>query len=59
LQALCQENPTLHDAIFDGDSLRTHVRVMVAGRDVDLKEGLNTPVRETDEIAIFPPIAGG
>ena len=59
LQILCQENPTLRDAIFDGDHLRAHVRVMIAGRDVDLKEGLNTLVSETDEIAIFPPIAGG
>ncbi len=59
LQALCTDNTALYDAIFDGESLRAHVRVMVSGRDVELDEGLNTPVGEADEIAIFPPIAGG
>jgi molybdopterin synthase sulfur carrier subunit len=59
LQTLCTENTALCDAIFDGDNLRAHVRVMVSGRDVELDEGLHTTVGEADEIAIFPPIAGG
>ena len=59
LQALCTKNAALCAAIFDGDKLRPHVRVMVSGRDIELDEELNTPVEEADDIAIFPPIAGG
>jgi molybdopterin synthase sulfur carrier subunit len=59
LKTLCTENAALCAAIFDGDKLRPHVRVMISGRDVELDEGLNTPVGEADDIAIFPPIAGG
>ena len=59
LQALCAENVALREALFDGDELRAHVRVMVAGRDVELDEGLDTVVSEADEIAVSPPIAGG
>lgn len=59
LRALCTGNAALCAAIFDGDKLRPHVRVMVSGRDIELDEGLNTPVGEADEIAVFPPIAGG
>lgn len=57
--ALCAANEDLCGAILDDGHLRPHVRVMVAGRDVVLTGGLDTPVGEADQIAIFPPIAGG
>jgi molybdopterin synthase sulfur carrier subunit len=56
---LCAENDNLRAAIFDGSVLRPHVRVMVNGRDCELESGLDTAVFENDQIAIFPPIAGG
>jgi len=59
LEGLCASYPALTQAILDGDQLRSHVRVMVNGRDIELADGLATPVSETDQVAIFPPIAGG
>lgn len=56
---LCNDNEELHAAIFDGAVLRPFVRVMVNGHDCELGDGLETAVKANDEIAIFPPIAGG
>ncbi len=57
---LTRANQALGAAIVNEDgTLRPHVRVMVNGIDSELAEGLDTPVSEVDEIAIFPPIAGG
>jgi len=57
--ALCAGNKTLKEAIFDGEALRAHVRVMVNGRDIELADGLETPLTGSNQVAIFPPIAGG
>jgi len=59
LESVCVENDDLRAAIFDGDKLRPHVRVMVNGRDSEMADGLETAVSNNDQIAIFPPIAGG
>ena len=59
LAALCADNTKLCAAIWDGDKVRAYVRVMVGGHDIELGQGLDTPVTSNDEIAIFPPIAGG
>lgn len=59
LQDLCATYPALEKVLFDADQLQAYIRVMVNGRDIELADGLNTPVSETDQIAIFPPIAGG
>ena len=59
LNGLCDEYPGLRDAIFDGDRLLPHVRVMIDGRDIELDQGLDTPIGADDQLAIFPPIAGG
>jgi molybdopterin synthase sulfur carrier subunit len=59
LRELCTAYPALEKAIFDSDQLQAHVRVMVNGQDIELADGLDTPVSESDKIAVFPPIAGG
>ena len=59
LSALCDGNDELRSAIFNGDELQPHVRVMIAGRDIELIQGLDTPVSDTEQLAVFPPIAGG
>ncbi len=56
---LCVAYPDLREAIFDEQALAPHVRVMVNGRDIDLADGLDTAVSEDDQLAVFPPIAGG
>lgn len=61
LQQINAENESLGAAIFDTNSgeLRPHVRVMVNGLDSELMAGLETAVTDEDQLAIFPPIAGG
>ncbi|MCB8968893.1 MAG: ubiquitin-like small modifier protein 1 [Chloroflexota bacterium] len=59
LANLCTYHDALRTAIFDGAALRAHVRVMVNGHDCELADGLETAVSANDQIAIFPPIAGG
>jgi MoaD family protein len=61
LHNLCNEKPDLCTAIFTPDltSLRPHIRVMLNGRDIEMLQGFETPVSESDTLAIIPPIAGG
>ncbi len=56
---LCDSSDGLREALFVDGRLLPHVRVMVNGRDVELDQGLATPVSPEDQIAVFPPIAGG
>ena len=59
LESICVGNEILRAAIFNGEELQAHVRVMVNGHDTELSQGLDTLISEDDQIAIFPPIAGG
>lgn len=62
LELVCVGNDELRTAIFEGVEgveLLPHVRVMINGRDSELADGLETAVTNNDQIAIFPPIAGG
>ena len=59
LETIFAQNPTLKMAILDHDQLRPHVRIMINGHDSEFADGLETAVSDDDQIAIFPPIAGG
>ena len=61
LEKICAQNEELGSAIFDDNKaeLRPHIRIMVSGVDSELTQGLETAVNEDDQLAIFPPIAGG
>ena len=59
LAALIAKQPQLETALFDGNELQPHVRIMINGHAIELADGLETAVSAKDQIAIFPPIAGG
>ena len=61
LQELCARNPELCAAIYTTDQtdLSPHLRIMLNGRDINMLQGVETPVGESDTLAIIPPIAGG
>ena len=59
LENACSGNEALRSAILDGNRLQPYVRVMVNGIDIEMADGLATAVSDRDQIAIFPPIAGG
>ena len=60
LRRLIALRPKLNGKILDEDGhVRQYVAVFVNGRDIRHLDGLGTPVEPQDEIAIFPPVAGG
>jgi molybdopterin synthase sulfur carrier subunit len=59
VESLCREYPVLAEKILDGERVREHFIISVNGMNVQLGKGLDTPLRPDDEVAIFPPIAGG
>lgn len=61
LEAAFRQVPELRaHVLYPGRmELLPHVNVMLSGRLVRDLQGLNTPVREEDSVAVFPPSAGG
>jgi molybdopterin synthase sulfur carrier subunit len=59
LDALYDLHEELRGRIGDGSGLRRFVNVYVGGEDVRFLQGLETPVRDGDEVTILPAVAGG
>jgi molybdopterin synthase sulfur carrier subunit len=47
--------------LFDPDSgaVLPYMRIMVNGQAIQFLEGLETPLRDGDEVLILPPVSGG
>lgn len=61
-EQLCEKlGPKFRGEFFDpdGQSLGERVIVMVNGRRVEFLGGLDTPLKDTDTVLIFPVVAGG
>lgn len=53
---LVAQYPALERVLFENEQIRPHVIITVNGQTtIDL----DMPVTEADQIAVFPPIAGG
>ncbi|PWI48258.1 molybdopterin synthase sulfur carrier subunit [Candidatus Heimdallarchaeota archaeon B3_Heim] len=60
LEVIITQYPPLKDLILDEYSkLGSWVVILINGRNMSIFNGLNTPLKEGDTIAIFPPVAGG
>lgn len=60
LERLVARYPDLRPRILDeAGELRRSVNVFLNGRMVHYLENMSTPVQDGDEVAIFPPVAGG
>jgi molybdopterin synthase sulfur carrier subunit len=57
LEALSGEFPELQRVVFSGEQLR--VIIALNGQTLAKETALETLVLDTDQIAIFPPVAGG
>lgn len=58
LDAIC--NSLGHrNEIFDKDGLKPFMIVLKNGRHIQHLKGLETELEEADELAVFPPVAGG
>ena len=47
--------------LFHPDSVEVlpYVRIMVNGQSINFLEGMETPLKESDEVLILPPASGG
>ncbi|WP_017755197.1 ubiquitin-like small modifier protein 1 [Calidifontibacillus oryziterrae] len=60
LEDLVKMFPALEDEIFtDERKLKQFVHVFINGQNIIHKDGLLTKVKEDDQFALFPPVAGG
>ncbi|MCL5951382.1 MAG: MoaD/ThiS family protein [Chloroflexi bacterium] len=59
LDSVTMRDAELQAALFENDRPRPHVRVLVNGRNLEWMRGLDTPLEQDHQVAIFPPIAGG
>jgi MoaD family protein len=51
--------PGVTSRIFEGGQLRRFVNVYLNDEDIRYLDNLNTPVKDGDELAIIPAVAGG
>ena len=47
------------NAVFEDGVLSSNLILLVNGRNVRLTGGLSTPLSPTDEVSVFPMVAGG
>ncbi|NLD56984.1 MAG: MoaD/ThiS family protein [Methanomicrobiales archaeon] len=60
VSGIAQKNKEGYDAIFDEQgSFREFVILMQNGKRVETSDAGKTSVVDGDEIAVFPPVAGG
>jgi len=61
LRAVSEKHGRLFEQyVFDEKgNVRSHLLFLVNGRSIALLKGLNTKLRDGDEIAILPPVGGG
>jgi MoaD family protein len=59
LDSLFDQFGELRDRICEDGGLRRFVNVYISGEDIRFLDGLDTEVRDGDEVTILPAVAGG
>jgi molybdopterin synthase sulfur carrier subunit len=60
IRSLTSIHPSLTPYIYDeAELIRKHVRIYLGEDDIREKDGINTVLKEGDELSIIPAIAGG
>ena len=60
LNTLNQKFPGIQERLFNAEGqLHRFVNIYVNGEDVRFLNGLDTPLKEGDEVSIVPAVAGG
>ncbi len=59
LESVFASHGELRDRIRSEGDLRRFVNVYLGGEDIRFLDGLETPVKDGDELTILPAVAGG
>jgi molybdopterin synthase sulfur carrier subunit len=59
LDILCDSDERRKKIFDDSGELRPHVRILKNGLYIKTIDGIQTGLEDGDEVAIFPPVAGG
>jgi molybdopterin converting factor small subunit len=59
LAALGEKYPALTQRIFDNGQVRRFVNIYLNNEDIRYLDNLATPIKDGDELAIIPAVAGG
>lgn len=60
LDRLIEKFPMMKEELFtENKEIKPLVHVFINGKNVIHLDGLQSKVKKTDEIALFPPVAGG
>ena len=60
LHSLEQHYPGFNDRLYDGNGqLRQFINIYLNDADIRFGQGLETPLKENDDLSIVPAVAGG
>jgi molybdopterin synthase sulfur carrier subunit len=59
LQTFAGSDAAIQRELFDGSVLKSHVILMYNRERIDREEADGIPVRDGDEIVLYPPVSGG
>jgi len=59
LDGLCKIHPSMEQRLFDNGQLRRFVNIFINDEDIRYLDNLATAVKDGDEVAIIPAVAGG
>ncbi len=59
LESVFETHGELRERLYGDGDLRRFVNVYVGGEDIRFLDGLDTPVKDGDEVTILPAVAGG
>ncbi len=59
LEALTEQYPALRDRVYDNGKLVHHLNIYVNGVKIHTLQGIETALKDGDEVALVPAMAGG